>query len=521
MKAETAPRRGTPEPVGADTTSHRSTDRWWLVGLLAVFAVSRLLYRWAGVRFIYLGFGNGPHVLDVALLQHDLGRSLFYLHAQPPLLNAYFGAVLNSGLDVETTFTVVYLLIGAALAASMFLLMRALRVPAPLAFAVTTVFMVSPATVLYENWVMYTYPVMLFACASGLFFLSYLRTRRTVYAVLFGTSVALLGLTRASYHVVLVFAAVALLVAASGRTSWRRVLAASAIPLLLISGLYIKNWIVFGEPFASSWMGMNMANMVFSHSPPSLKEQAVREGTISRDAVRVPFKPIPFYTDDRPDTGVPALDEIYKSTGGTNLNNREYVEISERYRSEVLSYIAANPVAYPRLVGYGLRIAAVPADDYGILRGNFTPNVLRMRHLYRGLLLQPRDSEMDSTLLFQKTAHRVPEADQIAWGIVLQYLAAFLVAPVLGYAWIRRRPTADPNRRATLVYLSLLVISVFVVSNALELGENQRLRAELDPVVCVIATALVAAAWAWWRQRRSGPAIPPETEPAITSALRG
>ncbi len=489
------------EPAPERSDRGRSTTRGWLVAVLAVFGISRLLYHHAGVRFTYLDYPVTPQLLDPKLLENDLGRSLFYMHGQPPLFNAYFGLVLKSGLDLGTAQAAVYLLIGAGLAVSMFLLMRALRVPAPFAFVVTSIFMVSPATVLYENWMLYTYPVMFLICVSGLFFIWYLQYRRPVFAVLFATSLALLGFTRASFHFFFIVAAIALLFAAAGRVDWRRLVIACTIPLLLIGGLYIKNWIVFGEPFASSWMGMNMANMVFSHSDPGVRARAIKDGLVSKQAGISPFQPIPLYTKKRPDTGVPALDQVLKASGKSNLNNLEYVEISDQYRTDVLKYIRARPVAYLRLVGYGLRVAAVPADDYTFLRHNYVPGVRRMSDLYRVLLVQPKPTSMVMMWLYKDTAYRVPQADQLAWGVVLQYLAAFLVAPVLGFAWLRRRPSADRNRRAALVYLSVVVIWATVVSNTLELGENQRMRVETDPIVCVIATALVAAAWAHFRAR--------------------
>ena len=153
------------------------------------------------------------------------------------------------------------------------------------------------------------------------------------------------------------------------------------------------------------------------------------------------------------------------------------------------------------MIGYGLRVAAVPADDFAFLHQNLTADVVRVHQLYRLVLLQPRESNMRGTWLYSHLAERVPSGSQIAWGIVLQYLAAILVAPVLGIAWLRGRRSADPARTATLLYLSLLVAVAVAVSTLVEFGENQRIRVETDPIVCVIATPLAVAAWRWWRAR--------------------
>ena len=129
---------------------------------------------------------------------------------------------------------------------------------------------------------MYTYAVTLFVCASGLFFVWYVRYRQTVFAVLFASSLALLVYTlRLVPHCV----------PSRRRRSTRdrgpaggpavRPLAC-AIPVVLVAGLYAKNWMIVGEPTTSTWMGMNMANMAFNRTDKSVLARDVKRGVISR-----------------------------------------------------------------------------------------------------------------------------------------------------------------------------------------------------------------------------------------------
>jgi len=355
--------------------------------------------------------------------------------------------------------------------------------------------MVNPATVLYENWILYTYPVAVFLCSSALFFARYVRAHRSVDAVLFACAIAALALTRASYHLVFVLAAVAGLVLASGAGARRRAFVACAVPLLLVVGLYTKNLVLFGSPSASSWTGLNLGRMVFGFSNEGLVRRDMKSGQIWRYSIEPPFQAISVYTKRRPHTGIPALDDVYKSTGEPNPDNRENIAISNQYLSSALSFIRSHPLTYARLVGYSFQFAAAPAEDNPFLAKN-RDAVEDLIGLYRVALLQPRDADVRHAYITRTSVSSVaPSADEFAWGVVLQYLVVFAAGPVLLVGMLRRKPSPDPSRRATLIYLSLVTIYGVTVSNLFELGENQRFRFETDPIVCVAATALATGAW--------------------------
>jgi hypothetical protein len=63
--------------------------------LTAVFAVSRVLYYWIGVRFNIETLPSYLQYIDPALLRTDLWRSLLYLEQQPPAFNLYLGVILH------------------------------------------------------------------------------------------------------------------------------------------------------------------------------------------------------------------------------------------------------------------------------------------------------------------------------------------------------------------------------------------------------------------------------------------
>ena len=104
-------------------------------------------------------------------------------------------------------FHVFFVTMGAALTVTMFLLMRELGVSVGLAFVTTALFVVLPVTVLYENFLLYTYPVALLLLVSGLFLVRYLRTRRPLYGFVFFGALAALVLIRGTFHLAWLLAA--------------------------------------------------------------------------------------------------------------------------------------------------------------------------------------------------------------------------------------------------------------------------------------------------------------------------
>ena len=161
--------------------------------LVAVFAASRIAYFAAGVRFNTAPLTSAIQLLPEHLLQHDLVRSLWYLHSQPPGFNVFVGILLHVPGGRAWVFGSVYLAMGLALVCTMFALMVELGTPDRFAVLAAAAFVVSPITVLYENWLFYSYPVALMLCGTALCFARFARTQRIAYAVGFGSLLSLLG----------------------------------------------------------------------------------------------------------------------------------------------------------------------------------------------------------------------------------------------------------------------------------------------------------------------------------------
>jgi hypothetical protein len=313
-------RIGTPEaPRRAVAHRFDRMDRRAVLGLVGVFAVSRLLYAVAGVRFHTTATLKAlVQFIDVRLLQDDLWSSVWHLHTQPPMFNLFLGTVMHLPGSEAAWFQILYLSMGVALTLTMFLLMRELGVPVTFAFVSTAAFIVVPVTVLYENFLFYTYPVAVLLLASGLFLVRYLRTRRPLYGLLLSGMLATLVLTRSSYHFVwlLVVAAGVLLLA---RPWSSRVLALSLIPIVVAAFWYGKNWVQFGTTSIGTFAGIDLAKLTLQQAPRGEVEELVRRGDLSPQALIPPFSPPEAYPPLPRRTGVPVLDELRKTGGGGQL----------------------------------------------------------------------------------------------------------------------------------------------------------------------------------------------------------
>ena len=139
-----------------------------LAVIVAGFVVSRMGYYLAGVRFDADPLGRFWQFIDPELLRDRLFESLLYLHAQPPLFNLYLGVVIKLFPEhASVAFAASYLALGVTLAVTLYLLMAWMGVERLLAAALTLLFVVGPATVLYENWLFYTYPVTVLLCGAA------------------------------------------------------------------------------------------------------------------------------------------------------------------------------------------------------------------------------------------------------------------------------------------------------------------------------------------------------------------
>ncbi|MGQ0723249.1 MAG: hypothetical protein ACT4PE_17005 [Candidatus Eiseniibacteriota bacterium] len=435
--------------------------------LLAAFVASRLALPAAGVRFDMAPLGTFYQFLDPVLLRDDLVRSIAHLHMQPPLFNLLLGVVLKIVPEhPETLFAPLWAAVGAASVLALHATMIRLGVGGRLAFAAALLFALSPAVVLYENHLFYTHLVTAMLSVSAWLAHRFAERGRAADGVALFALLAVVTLTRALFHLAWLVAVVLLFVIVR-RGDRRRVIACAAVPVAVVVAWYTRTWILFGSFAASSWFGMNFAEITLEQASPVERMYMVRDGLLSRYAVIAPFQPMLVYRhlrDAGDSTGVPALDEEMKSTGERNFNHIEYVEISRQYLSDALCIVRERPEWYLK----GIRNAVLT-------------------------FFQPATSD---SFLAENRA-RLAGAEGV-WRIVTLggWLVPVVFAAALGYAAVRSLRALRGGRLdaadVTVLYLCANLVYVTLVGTLVDVGENYRFRFKLGPHVAVLVTLAVA-----------------------------
>jgi len=446
-----------------------------------VFATSRALYAWAGLRFNDWPLGVYWQYLDPFLLKRKLGESLWNLHGQPPLFNLYLGTALATGHE-HAVFVVTFLAAGLVAYVCVFLLMRRLGVEAAPSFVLATWMATAPAFVAYENWLFYSLPVAALLALAALAFARALRTRRVREGFLFLAVLAVVCGARSLYHLAFLVAAAALL--ALGWREGRRALLAGAVPLLLVVSLYAKNKVLFGHFAASTWTGMSLGHLTLDPLPREDAERLVATGTLSPASAHPAFSRARVYQgayfDPPPVTRVRALYWEEKTTGAPNYNHAAYIRISEDLLRDSLWVLRHRPDVYLASVREAWSIYFRSPGELRFLGAENIDAIRPARDFY-------------DAVFFLRLPGWSADADANPpryWGLILGLPAVFLVglAAALGRGPGRR---LDRGQRLLAGLLCFNIAFVAVVGNLMELGENNRFRFETDPLsVCLLGLAL-------------------------------
>ena len=344
--------------------------------ILVIFSYigSRLIFFISGIRFNIAPLEFYMHYVDPELLKNNLLETLFYLNSQPPLYNFFLGIILKYfPNNLQFGFGLFYHLFGLSLAVSLFSIMSWLGVSKKLSTALTILFMISPACILNENWLFYTYPVGSLLCISSLFLFPFARSSKIWQGFSFFFILVLVCMTRSLFHLSY-FLLLTVLLAFFQRFDDKRIknlCLSLLLPLSLVLLLYLKNYLIFGSFSASSWLGFNFSKTTYHLISDQEKSSLVVQGKLSKFALVDPWfvsnpwhvnineakdiRPVYTYSsleelrDILPQyqkTGIAVLDEEYKSNGYVNFHHLAYKDISEEFEKDALRIVKIKPLAY-------------------------------------------------------------------------------------------------------------------------------------------------------------------------------
>ncbi|MFN2464947.1 MAG: hypothetical protein ABR598_01625 [Candidatus Dormibacteria bacterium] len=459
----------------------------WLIA--AIFVGSRCVYRVLGVQFDMAPLTTFWQYPDPILLRTDLLRTVFFVHADPPLFDLAVGAALNAPGQAGTWLHALFMAAGLSLGLLVFRLSAELGAPRNVSAILAVGLVISPPAILYETWLYPDYLVTCVLVAGALCLLRFARRRARFWAAGFGLSLCAIVLTRSLFHwtwMVVAIGVLALMHPAVGK----RLLAYTAVALLLAVGLYAKNLVTVGHFSSTTCVGASVYIMTTGQLTAAEFNDLRLRRAISAHASVWPFflSPAEAGLLSTHRTGVPILDQRLKSTGSVNPNHIDFPRTCDQYVQDGLTAFRAYPMTYVRAETQAWTTFFRPPDEYQYFSASNVRAARGPSKVFHRALLQVRDP-----------ADRVePPASIAAVALRLSEVSPILVMSfTAGLALLARRAldrTTEIGVRLVAAFAFLTVAYVMTVGNLLDAGENNRFQFIVDPLLLAVVVPTLYAA---------------------------
>ena len=460
------------------------------LAMLVIYIVSRF-YVFNALYFVADLFSE-RQLLDILQLQNHLIESIYYLHDQPPLFNLMVGSVIKlfPG-SYLTVLSLLYLVMSFALYAMMFRIFLFFKVPPWGAFVLATLYILSPEALLYERWISVLWLSVFLLVLSLFFLVQYVEKKEKVSLLFFFLAVTALILTNMWFSLLYLLGVVLILVVMQQRERKQIVLLA-VIPFLLISGLYIKNNLLFGVTGSSSMSGMGMAKKAalatledpwntIMHLPEKQKEDEIKnglqrlynEGKIQSRVWLHPFdiqnlcqyaekQKIPERWND-----ITVLAAPLKINGTCNMNFYGNLLLEKEIRKDAFHILWNHPWEYLQTVGLASLDYFRPTWDEGAVERN-------RKKLYRYIHLFEL-GHIGGTFLGKYSLLFI-------FVIPLSFLLAFAYVGRLLYRHRKKRATVSLFMLYSILYLMFFAILT-------EQDGLNRIRVITDPLLYMLVMA--------------------------------
>ncbi len=467
----------------------KAEERKWIYALVAIFVVSRIVIYLSGISFDANNIINGTwQVIDTELLKHRLAESLWYLHSQPPLYNLYIGLVLKLFPESYSLFFHSnFLILALVTHVTLFIVMRQLGIRSIIAFILTTLLMISPTMILYENWLSYTHVVIALLTFSIFFLLRFLRTEKMLDGFVFFLLLTIIILTRSMYHIVW-FTVLFIMLFIFRHTLRRKIILSAVLPFLIVFALFFKNYILFNTFSTSSWMGMSLYEISLSRMDKKKLEPLIASGEVSPIVMVPAFWSLDHYskfvTKENPYSNIRVLTDSL-NTRQANYHNYHYLEVSELYKESAVKVIKHYPLDYLKNVAMSFGYYFYPASNYPMLKKN-SDKIFWYNKIYNHLVLW--------TIYNPEEIERTPPFKiEYALSLSLLIILSFTACSILGirHLWKYYKTNGFTFDQSTIViiYLALTILYTMVIGNFFEQGENMRFRFQTS-TMCIILVGL-------------------------------
>lgn len=480
---------------------------WQRAGVLAAGGwLAVYLLVWAtGQRFSTAYLDYGWQLVPWDILSKRPLQSVWFLHIQPPLWNLTLGGLARlSPFTDAITLQALQAAIGATGAACAATIARRCRLGLVASVVVALIATANPEVLrnaFEPTYELATSTLLLAVVVVLARFAAEPSWRRgPLLLAVAGTTVVL---TRSLYHPVwLAVLLAAALVLARRHLDRRQVLAALAVPVLLIGGWTAKNQALYGRATLSSWFGMNLQRAVIPVLDKDELDRMYAEGKVSDVAMIGPFGAYSLYQPVvppcTPDHDDPSVDTATRTTDefSPNFNYECYLPIFDQAGDDAWAVIREHPGAYVEGRLWSARVMFAVStgpsesrswlmrsldDAYSIVRVDYRGGISTTgwgTPIY-GTLTAPADFAISQMILY----------------------GAVAVAGVWQIVRFRRR--RDDVWSAVVVVTVFIAAFTFAVGITGELGEQARFRTMTDPLVWTVGLAGAVRLWTWWRTHRS------------------
>jgi hypothetical protein len=438
--------------------------------LVLFFILSRVLVTFAGIGMDQTALYRYWQYLDVFTLQHHLLRGVWYDHTQPPIFNLFLGSVLKmAGTHAPIAFQTIFKIFTLANAWLLLTILKKVTRHTYLPLLLSLLYLLSPATIIFENELFYTSFItllLLISVRSLLYLEDHITWRHA--AGLF-IPLVLVCLTRSMYHIIwLLVLSVLVCIWHRKKDNARPLFLGSLLSFLLVGSWYVKNYFIFHELSTSTWMGMNMARNVFHDATVTDSSNIAAIEPFSKISTYRRFLS-PGYGDRYTGLNDRDLLQEWKNDSFINEKHVGYIAISHLYSEASQKAIRSHPAAYLTNVLQSAIIFFAPATRYP------TTEYLSQKMAWYDVVY----SFNLSHFAHGKQQRRIA----LTLSAIPKLVIYFLVFGWLVREVIRRRTV--PGGLIT-VFITCVIAYIFLVSSLFEHYENMRFRYEVEPLFLIL-----------------------------------
>ncbi|PWT78485.1 MAG: hypothetical protein C5B59_01655 [Bacteroidetes bacterium] len=447
-------------------THNRNRD---ILLIILFFIISRIIVTLLGIRMNQVALYLYWQYLDVETLRHHLMLGVWYDHAQPPVFNILLGLILKlTGSGAPFVFEWVFKLISLINSLLILSMLKEIGVSRMIALFLSLLYLLSPATLLYETELFYTTFISLFLLLTVRSLIKFEKTPglRTGWGIFI--PLAITCLTRSMYHILWFFLVIVLVFLHFRKRKIGNTWLLSAIaPFLIVFCWYLKNWVIFGTFSASTWIGMNFARNVFHDNIVTDSSKIEAYSPFSKISTYQPFISGEL---SRKFSGVNDRDLLkeFKNDSFVNENHIDYIEVSKKYMDASKQYVKQHPIAYLKNVAQSSLIFFTSATRYPMIEDK--SDQIRYYDIIYSFNL----------------SHFAKGKEQRRIALALSAIPKLIIYLLVFYLIIR---TAIRTRDISLYNLFIIftILFVFGVSTLLEHYENMRFRYEIEPLFLLLA----------------------------------